>query len=249
MLYNTLGHVYDQDAHKEVATGFYNAIKPTLQTGRDFPVLDLGCGTGLVTELIAQRGCHVTGLDNSKEMLRVARERCGRHGDRAKFRLADMRNFSVAKPAAAAFACADIINHFPSERVVGEVFSAVARALRPGGFFTFDTLNRFCFEAYWRNTTFFHESPAGDIVMDCEWDARRGLGTCWMAIFERTGKHTWRRRDDVLYEKLYSHAVLKRLLRRAGFSRIVARDWSPWDDQHLEPAYDRTLWTAFKGKA
>lgn len=40
-------------------------------------VLDLGCGTGLLTQRFAEAGCHVWGIDFSAPMLELARERLG----------------------------------------------------------------------------------------------------------------------------------------------------------------------------
>ncbi len=48
-------------------------------------VLDAGCGPGLVGEALLEAGCHVRGVDLSGEMVRRARQRCARFGERARF--------------------------------------------------------------------------------------------------------------------------------------------------------------------
>jgi SAM-dependent methyltransferase len=53
--------------------------------GRDARVLDAGCGPGIVAEAFLEEGHRVQGVDLSAEMVRRARERCARFGDRARF--------------------------------------------------------------------------------------------------------------------------------------------------------------------
>jgi hypothetical protein len=50
--------------------------------------------------------------------------------------------------------------------------------------------------------------------------------------------------ETTLTERYYSDRELRTALRAAGFDRIHAAPWSPWSDQHTQPAIDRNLWTA-----
>lgn len=246
MSYNALGAAYDQPEHVEVATGFYHAIRPLLRKLDGRLVLDLGCGTGLVTERIAAHGCRVWGIDLSREMLKVARVRCRRFGSAVRFKAGDLRSFAGVPPAAAAFACADIVNHFASEAQLAAFFRNTCRRLEPGGVFVCDALNRWCFENYWVDRTYHFESSSGDILMKCDWDADARVGTADMTVYQRGPGGLYRRRRYVLRERLYEARTLHRLLREAGFSKVSHVSWSPWTDQHLEASNDRMLWTAVR---
>lgn len=246
MTYDALGPVYDQHSHVVVARAFYRAIEPMLGALNGGAVLDLGCGTGLLTASLASRAPSVVGIDRSPRMLEAARARCRRFGSRVDFELADLRSFSCARPAAAAFACADIVNHFLSERQLARFFRNVSRNLEPGATFAFDALNRWCFETYWRGRVYHFAGKSGDIVMDCDWDAERGVGTARMVIYERSAAGGYERRRAVLRERLYESSLLERLLDGAGFSRVSSRGWSPWPDQREEASDDRTLWVAVR---
>jgi SAM-dependent methyltransferase len=243
MLYDRLGAAYDQAPHVEVATGFFRAVRRLARARAPGLVLDLGCGTGLLTELLAGTGCRVRGIDISRRMLRVARRRCRRFGARVRFAAGDLRGFATPEPAAAAFACADVVNHFTALKDVAAFFRSVRRSLAPGGVFVFDALNRWCFENYWRGQTYYFEGEDGDLVMECDWDAGRRIGTAAMVVYAR-GPRGYARRRTTLVERLHDDATLRRLLVRAGFSRADAEPWSPWTDQHEEESVDRTLWTA-----
>jgi trans-aconitate 2-methyltransferase len=90
-------------------------------------ILDLGCGTGRLTEEIAKSGAVVSGLDASSEMIAEAR----RLYPAIRFDVGDARDFAVAAPLDAVFSNAVLHWIRPPEAVVRRV----RQALRPGGRF------------------------------------------------------------------------------------------------------------------
>src|SRR5919108_1301445 len=68
----------------------------------DSLVLDAGCGPGLVAEAFLQAGHRVQGVDLSGEMIRRARERCARFGDRARFEQVSLFEMAPRAPFDAA---------------------------------------------------------------------------------------------------------------------------------------------------
>lgn len=91
------------------------------------PVLDVGCGPGRTTALLAERGVAVTGLDLSPEMVRLARER---HPD-LTFTLGSMTNLPVADGSLGGLLAFYSLIHVPTP-VVPRVLREWRRALRPG---------------------------------------------------------------------------------------------------------------------
>ena len=61
------------------------------------PVLELACGTGRITIVLAQAGFNVTGIDNSEGMLKEARRKSAEAGVEIEWVKADMRNFNLDK--------------------------------------------------------------------------------------------------------------------------------------------------------
>lgn len=90
-------------------------------------ILDLGCGTGQLTNMIADAGAKVVGVDSSVRMVEAARAAY----PNGKFQVADARNFSFAEPFDAVFSNAAL--HWVVE--AEQAASCIAAALKPGGRF------------------------------------------------------------------------------------------------------------------
>jgi trans-aconitate 2-methyltransferase len=90
-------------------------------------ILDLGCGTGHLTNEIAQSDAEVVGLDASPEMVEQARQ----NYPNLRFQVADARDFAFAEPFDAVFSNAVLHWIKPPEPVV----ACISRALKPGGRF------------------------------------------------------------------------------------------------------------------
>jgi SAM-dependent methyltransferase len=246
--YRVFAHVYDQDVHLEIPAAFFRTLRPLFRDARQGPpILDLGCGSGLLTERIAATGARVTGIDGSRAMLAIARGRCARH--RGRVRLLHRRLEALRLPARAelAVACGDVINHQPSLARVTRLLACVRRALAPGGALVFDALTEFCFETYWPDNTHLLRGPHGDLLLDCDFDPQRRRGTARMIAYAREARGRFRRYETTLHEYAYRDRELVRALRAAGFAEVWRLPWSAWRDQHLEPAMDRALWCGRTG--
>jgi ubiquinone/menaquinone biosynthesis C-methylase UbiE len=92
--------------------------------------LDIGCGDGALSFLLARDGWRVAGLDYSGAGLGLAREMFGRHGEQAGFMRGDSTMLPVKDGSQDAVVAADIIEHLREpERMLDEI----ARALKKGG--------------------------------------------------------------------------------------------------------------------
>ena len=104
-------------------------------------VLDVGCGGGILSDSMARKGAHVTGIDLGTKALRVARL----HALEAQTPHVQYREISVedlAKESPAAFdtvTCMEMLEHVPDPR---SVVAACARLVKPGGWVFFSTINR-----------------------------------------------------------------------------------------------------------
>jgi len=105
-------------------------------------VLDLGCGTGNMTELLADSGYDMIGIDNSQEMLAIAegkRQSIEQDEERSiLYLLQDMRAFELYGTVKAVVSICDSVNYITKPEELVEVFRLVNNYLDPGGIFIFD---------------------------------------------------------------------------------------------------------------
>jgi ubiquinone/menaquinone biosynthesis C-methylase UbiE len=242
--YESFAEAYDQPDHSSVTQAFYQRLKRSLQRlPPGSRILDLGCGTGILTDLLSTDGFRVLGVDRSPRMLRIARRRCNRWGSRVSFVQGDLAEPIPARRFALAVAAFDIVNHIPSIATLSVIFQQVRRALEPGAKLAFDSLRAWCFESYWDKSRYELYGGSGKLVMHCRWDPRRKIGTARIISFSGSNG-TRERRETILNEYLHEEADLREALRANGFTKARANLWSPWPDQHLEAEMDRLFWIA-----
>lgn len=105
---------------------------------KDGIVLDLGCGTGNMTEILAGYGYDMIGVDNSEDMLELAMEKRLASGYDILYLLQDMREFELYGTVRAVVSVCDSVNYITESEELAEVFRLVNNYLDPGGIFLFD---------------------------------------------------------------------------------------------------------------
>lgn len=102
-------------------------------------VLDLGCGGGFMSEALARRGARVIGIDPVDEVLVAARHHAAAEGLAIDYRVAGGESIPLPDASVECVVCVDVLEHVADlDRVLDEI----ARVLKPGGCFLFDTINR-----------------------------------------------------------------------------------------------------------
>ena len=121
---------------------------------RERLVLDLGCGTGSMTEVLAGYGYDMIGVDLSADMLEIAMEKRQQSGHDILYLQQDMRSFELYGTVAAVVCVCDSMNYILEEEDLTEVFRLVNNYLDPGGIFVFDL-----------NTVYKYEELLGDATI------------------------------------------------------------------------------------
>jgi len=101
--------------------------------------LDVGCGGGLLAEEFARLGCEVTGIDPSEQSLEAARAHARTAGLDIEYRQGSGEHIPFPDGAFDIVYCCDVLEHVQN---LGKVISEISRALKPGGTFLYDTINR-----------------------------------------------------------------------------------------------------------
>ncbi len=123
---------------------FLRRILPGVKSARN-----LACGTGVTALALARRGIETFAVDLSPVMCRLTCQKALREKLPVQVIQADMRSFRLPHQIDLITCEYDAINHVPLRSDLRRVASAVARSLRPGGYFLFDVNNARGFKRYW----------------------------------------------------------------------------------------------------
>jgi SAM-dependent methyltransferase len=178
-------------------------------------VVDIGCGSGILTEQLLAGGYDVLGIDRSAAMIRLARARA----PQATYRVASLTTARI--PACiAVVAVGEIVSYVTGPRDPLEpFFSRVRRALAPGGVLAFDFL------AGTSGRTYRLKRRRGsDWTIALSASARAsGLQLTRRMDLARVVDGRVRRSREVHTIQIHPVAEMTRLLRRAGFRAIFRR--------------------------
>jgi len=242
--YALFASVYDLPDHAEITHAFIaRALAEMRARKRGTSVLDLACGTGLMTELLAQKRVPVVGVDCSREMLAIARDRKVRG---AQWIEGDLTDFELETECSVATVCGDVLNHFPSMPALAPVLKHACNVLTSDGVLLFETTRKYCYENYWNDRTYHLEGKRGDVAMECDWDEQSEAAHVRMIGYAKNEDGTYTKFETHLTEYFHEESAIRSALHAAGFGAVNSELWSPWDDQHLEPEMDRLFWTARK---
>ena len=99
--------------------------------------LDLGCGTGILCEILHKEGIRAAGMDFSSGMIDIARQ----GNPDIHYEVADMITYRPEARFDLVTCTGDALNHIPALSDVRRIFENVYSYLNPGGWFVFDILN------------------------------------------------------------------------------------------------------------
>lgn len=103
-------------------------------------VLDVGCGGGILTESMAERGAAVTGIDLGEAPLAVARLHLKESGRHVEYRKISAEELAHERPESFDIVtCMEMLEHVPDP---ASTVAACARLVKPGGKVFFSTINR-----------------------------------------------------------------------------------------------------------
>jgi SAM-dependent methyltransferase len=209
---------------------------------------DLACGTGTTAVDMARRGIKVYAVDLSSAMCRVTREKADKAGVRVTVLRGDMRSFRLPETVDLVACEFDAINHVPHQRDLAAVVKAVARVLRPGGWFYFDANTRFHLEKNWPGT-WWMEKPGAIMAMRGTYDRRRAKACLNVEWLIREG-NCWRRFHEYVEEVWWTPRGIRQALRGAGFVKISSVDATKFmtGQSFLRPGC-RTFYLAQKSEA
>ena len=178
-------------------------------------VLDLGCGVGRHAVELARRGYHVTGLDLSPTLLRIARERAERAGIAVEWIAADMRAIPYADTFDAVLNLFSSWGYFERDDEDQRVLRSVAAALKPGGRLLLEVSHQPYIARHFEPLG-WHEAGGVTVLEQRRLDLMTGRMTSEMTVIYPDG----RRRTWPYDLRLYTAPEVTTMLAEAGLTLV-----------------------------
>lgn len=206
-------------------------------------VLDLACGTGSLSVLLAKQGYRVLGVDLSEDMLAEADQKAAAmEGNRPFFVCQPMQRLRLPETVDAVICCLDSINYLRKPTDCQKTFRRVYDALTHGGVFVFDINTPQKLRAL-NGQVFLDETDDTYCVWRAQFAEKKRLCFYGMDIFQREGEH-WLRSFEEHVEYAYEPEELTAWLYDAGFTDV--RQYGDLRMHAPEPDEQRIYFSAKK---
>ncbi len=216
MLYDDYARVYDQTGQLHfsvlIATYLPDLLRLHPPAGRR--LLDLACGTGTFAVMQAEQGWAVTGLDQSPQMLSVARRKALHSGVSVDWQRGDLADFAVAAPFDLVTCWYDSLNYLLEPSAVLSCFQSIFRALAPGGLVCCDVATQYFLQHYWSGVE-IQELGRYVQVMHSSYGAD-DRSTLVLTGFTETAPGRWTRFREVHVERGYPQSFWAEMFAAAG---------------------------------
>lgn len=195
---------------------------------QDGLVLDLGCGTGTMTELLAADGYDMIGVDNSEEMLEIAREKQIKSGHEILYLLQDMREFELYGTVGAVFSICDSLNYITEPEELKQVFRWVNNYLDPGGIFIFDFNTEYKYREVLGDQTIAEAREDCSFIWDNYYYEEERINEYELNLFIREDAESetegdfYRRFRETHFQRAYTLEEITRIVEESGLQFVTA---------------------------
>lgn len=187
-------------------------------------LLDLGCGTGSLTEILANRGYDMIGIDYSAEMLEIATAKREKSGSDILYLNQDMREFELYGTVKAVISICDSLNYLLEEEDLITTFGLVNNYLDPEGIFLFDLNTVYKYQELLGDTVIAENREEASFIWENYYDEEEQINEYDLTIFLQEKEDCYRKFEEVHVQRAYTLEKIKELLSKAGMQFIAAYD-------------------------
>lgn len=218
--YDGLSACYDSFFSEKYKRGIVSKYMRILSLNgkKNGTVLDLGCGTGLLSIPLLKSGYRVICIDSDEKMLQIAKNKASTKGLKGgSFICSDIIDMKLDIVADAAVSSLDVMNHITEKAKLLSAFSNIFNHLVSGGLFVFDVNSQKKFERQYAKNSYEYKSYYGHCIWCNDYDVHSKLCKFTVDVLDyKCGRH----RVDIFYERYYSDTEIIDLLCHSGFKNI-----------------------------
>ena len=224
--YTSFAEVYDQFMDNVPYRELADFLQEILQKEgiSDGLVLDLGCGTGSMTEELAGRGYDMIGVDNSEDMLEIAMEKRQESGHDILYLLQDMQEFELYGTVRAVVSVCDSVNYVTEKEELEQIFRLVNNYLDPGGIFVFDFNTEYKYREVLGDRTIAENREDSSFIWDNYYYEEEHMNEYELTLFiqEADQKELYHKYQETHFQRAYTLEEIRELLEKSGLRFVAA---------------------------
>ena len=204
--YTNFAKVYDLFMDNVPYDKWVEQIKDILykENIKDGLICDLGCGTGAITERLANLGYDMIGIDNSYDMLDVAMEKKCASGNDILYLCQDMREFELYGTVRAIISRCDSLNYIRELSELKEVFAWVNNYLDPNGIFIFDMNTEYKYQNILGDNTFAEVREQASFIWENTYDIDKRINEYDLNLFIKLEGDNYKKFEERHVQKAYT---------------------------------------------
>lgn len=187
-------------------------------------VLDLGCGTGTLTEMLSKEGYDMIGVDNSSQMLAIAMEKRELSQENILYLMQDMREFELYGTVGAVISVCDSLNYLLDEEDLVQTFKLVNNYLDPKGVFIFDFNTVYKYQEVIGDATIAENREECSFIWENYYHEEEEINEYDLTIFVKQEEDVFRKFEENHFQRGYRLEQMKQALEEAGMEFVTALD-------------------------
>lgn len=218
-IYEILAPFYDTFMKEVPYKDWVNFIEKIWKSHKLTPelVLDLACGTGSLSKILAKRGYDTIGIDSSSQMLMVAKEK----DNKTMYLNQDMKSFELYGTVDAIVCLCDGMNYMLKEKHLMKVLKLCNNYLNPNGLLIFDMNTKNYFKNL-EKQNFMHNEEDESYICETFFDKKTNINTYETTIFSKIQNSKYeegsifKRSLDYQEQRAYSKTKVIELIEKSG---------------------------------
>ena len=225
-IYNSFAQVYDKFMQDVPYGEWVDYLEKIYSKYSHTPklVLDLGCGTGNVTNIMARKGIDMIGIDISEDMLGIAKQKAYNDQLDILYLNQDMREFELYGTVDSVISICDSINYLLDEQDILQTFKLVNNYLDPGGLYIFDMNTEYKYKEVLGDNNYTEVLDDSAYIWENYYDEDDRINEYSMTFFIETEDGLYRKYEENHFQKAYSISCVKELIQKSGLEFIAVFD-------------------------